>query len=144
MQSFETILTHLGPSSAPLMVFLNSTDAKRLLITSKYVGSRVSAYADRWGFKLAPYVEWPDGSFTLTTSNGSKRFPPLKKWQDISYLKSPAYLRKYFPDKLHEICIVGNQVTKPILVGGTYEEIKAILKEAEPYLASRRKRLCII
>jgi hypothetical protein len=142
MTDFEIILDHLGPSAAPLMSFLHKVEASRLLLTNKNVAEKVLAHARRWGFKPSPYVEHPDGSFTITTKDGSSRFRALKRFERLGSRRISRYRLALRPDLTHEIVLVGLYHWDPtILLTGSKEDIRAVFREAKPYIVSRAARI---
>uniref|UniRef100_A0A6C0DS17 Uncharacterized protein n=1 Tax=viral metagenome TaxID=1070528 RepID=A0A6C0DS17_9ZZZZ len=138
MSSFESILSHLGPTAQPLMSFLNNKEATELLTTSKYVAGFVAKYAARWGFTPAPFSLHADGGFTLRTSTEARRFRPLRHWEDLAFQKSSTWLH----GECHYVGLVNAMTTFPLIIGSR-TEIEAIRRAIRPYLLERRKRLPI-
>jgi len=141
MPTFEDILSHLGPTARPLMSFLHNTEATKLLTTSKYSGSFVSAYAARWGFAPAPFSLHADEGFTLRTSTETRRFRPLRCWEDLTFQKFSASRHAGVQDRYY-VGIVDKYTTFAKVIGSR-TEIDAICREIRPYLMERRKRLPI-
>jgi len=135
MINLETIMDHLGPTASPLMALLDVVDAKNLLVVSKYVSSRVSAYSNRWGFKVPPYMEYADGSFAVTIRGLTKKFKPLKKYQSLKIDTVPP--RSLLDYRTHALVISQSSH----VVYGTRSDIKDILKCAKPYMLKRELRL---
>jgi hypothetical protein len=129
MPTFESILSHLGPSARPLMAFLQNKEATELLTTSKYVTGFVSAYAARWGFAPVAYSRHANGDFTLRTATQTLRFRPLRHWEELVF-KQSHYGRD--PDGTPHYCVgkVDNQTTSP-LIYGSKAEITAIRDAAK-------------
>ena len=137
MINLETIMDHLGPTASPLMALLDVVDAKNLLVVSKYLSSRVSAYSTRWGFKVPPYMEYADGSFAVTIRGLMKKFKPLKKYQSLKIDTVPP---RSLPDyRTHALVISGGQTSR--VVYGSRSDIKDILACAKPYMLKRELRL---
>ena len=141
MATFESILSHLGPTAQPLMSFLHKKEATELLTTSRYIASFVSGYAVRWGFAPMPYSQHADGGFTLRTGTQTLRFRPLRHWEDLTFTWSH-YARASDGTYLYYVGKFQAQTTLP-LIFGSKAEIAAILEVARPYLVERRRRLPI-
>jgi len=141
MSDFEIILDHLGPSAAPFMSFLHRVEATKLLLTNKKIAEKVTSHARRWGFRPSPYVEHADGRFTLTTSEGSVTFRPLRPWQRLGFSKTSISRRKLFPELTHDIIVVGNHCGSKHLLSASSADVRAIYKEAKPYMEIRKVKL---
>ena len=141
MSDFEIILDHLGPSAAPLMSFLYRIEAAKLLLTNKNVAEKVSAHAGRWGFQPAPYEEHADGRFTLTTSQGSKTFPPLRPWQRLGYRKLSDRERMRNPLIGYKLVVAGDYNGPKHLMHVSIADRKTICRESKPYIEARNLKL---
>jgi len=133
MATFESILIHLGPTAEPLMVFLHNKEATQLLAASKYVADFVSGHATRWGFAPPPYSQHADGGFTLRSTTETRRFPPLRDWEDLTFTRSS----RHVGPPSYYVGLRGNLTTIPIF-RGSQEMIMAIRDAAHPYLVARR------
>jgi hypothetical protein len=138
---FEYILSHLGPSAAPLMSFFNKNDAANLLITNKYISSLVTVYNNRWGILAGAYHENSDFSFAIRNSNGIHYFPPLRPWQRLGHCKRSKWTLHFKQTHTHDIIICGNNSGSKKILSVTKDELKQIFCEVVPFIEARKIRL---
>jgi hypothetical protein len=141
MTTFDSILSHLGPSARPLMVFLHNKEATALLTTNRYIAGFVVAHAARWGFVNPPYSQHANGGFTLRTGTQTLRFPPLRHWENLVFARSH-FARPADGTYHYYVGKPDAQTTLP-LIFGSKAEIMAIRDAARPYLMERQRRLPI-